>query len=77
MLEVYKQRVLVDFVNNHKNAIMTSQEIADELRSFVSLTADEVTLFMDYNGALLDFDTGEMGWILPANGVKPVPEEEL
>ena len=77
MLEAYKQRVMVDFVNNHKNAIMTSQEIADELRNFVSLTADEVTKFMHYNGVLLDFDTGEMGWILPANGVKAVPKEEL
>ena len=36
MLEAYKQRVMVDFVNNHKGAIMTSQDIADELRNFVS-----------------------------------------
>ena len=76
MLEAYKQRVMVDFVNNNKNAIMTSQEIADELRSFVSLTADEVTRFMHYNGVLLDFEAGEMGWILPPDGVKAIPEEE-
>lgn len=77
MLEAYKQRVLVDFVNNHRNVIMTSQEIADELRSFVSLTADEVTMFMHYNRVLLDFESGDMGWILPPDGVEPVPEEEL
>lgn len=77
MLEAYKQRVMVDFVNNHKGAIMTSQDIADELRNFVSLTADEVTRFMHYNGALLDFDTGEMGWILPTDGVMEIPEKEL
>ena len=77
MLEAYKQKVLVDFVNNHKGAIMTSQDIADELRNFVSLTADEVTRFMHYNGALLDFDTGEMGWILPTDGVMEIPEKEV
>lgn len=77
MLEAYKQRVLVDFVNNHRNVIMTSQEIADELRSFVSLTADEVTMFMHYNEVLLDFESGDMGWILPPDGVMEIPEKEL
>ena len=77
MLEAYKQRVMVDFVNNHKGAIMTSQEIADELRSFVSLTADEVTMCMHYNEVLLDFEAGDMGWILPPDGVMAVPEKAL
>lgn len=77
MLEAYKQRVLVDFVNNHRNVIMTSQEIADELRSFVSLTADEVTMFMHYNEVLLDFESGDMGWILPPDGVMAIPGKAL
>ena len=77
MLEAYKQKVLVDFVNNNIYSSMTSQEIADELRNFVSLTADEVTRFMDYNGASLNFETGEMRWRFPAKGVKAVPKEEL